>query len=96
MNAESRESPREAHPLRVYRARRSLSMQQLAVRAAVSVAGLSRIEKCEITPSLPTMLRLAAACEGEVSDVEIFKHHAAAVAERLGMALPRRDGCCGG
>lgn len=64
------------HPVRAYRARRGLSMAELAARARISKAGLSLIETYATRqPSYPVIGRLVAACDGEVSPCDIFRAH---------------------
>lgn len=71
--------PRALHPVRAYRVRRGVAQADLAQRAGISDAGLSRIETGSTElPSIPVIHRLVMACEGEVSAVEIFRHHLAA------------------
>ena len=78
---------RELHPLRVYRQRNQLSLKQLAARAGLQESSLSRIESCECTPTLPVMLRLSVACQGEVSEFDLFRYHLAAA---TGLVVPLR------
>lgn len=72
--------PREIHPVRAYRERRGLSLGEVAKKAGMSLSGLSRIETG--STSVPTALLIAAlaqACEGEVSEIDIFRWHFACV-----------------
>lgn len=70
---------REIHPIRLYRMRHTLSLQEVAKRAQMSEAGLSRIESGGIElPTAIVIAKLAMACEGEVSEVDIFRYHLAA------------------
>lgn len=70
---------REPHPIRAYRKRRGLSLETVALRARMSQAGLSRIENggTEL-PTAAVIAKLAIACEGEVSEIDIFRWHFAA------------------
>lgn len=73
----SREALGVAHPLALYRQRHALAMSQLARRAGIDLASLSRIERGIHTPSCALMLRLAIATKGEVSEIDIFRFHTA-------------------
>lgn len=54
-------------------------MSELAARAEISKAALSLIENYTTKlPSVPVIARLVLACDGEVSALDIFKHHFAA------------------
>jgi len=64
------------HPLRAYRTKHGITLRELAERAKITEAGLSRIETLSTErPSLPVLARLATACNGEVSAEDIFLHH---------------------
>ena len=64
------------HPLRHYRERHNLRLQDLAGRAGMTPAGLSRIEG-GITelPSCAALLLLARATDREVGEIDIFRWH---------------------
>jgi transcriptional regulator with XRE-family HTH domain len=71
--------PKQNHPIRVYRERAGVPMHVIARRAGITVAGLSRIETLDTElPTIPVIARLVLACDGEVSALDIFKHHFAA------------------
>ena len=71
--------PRDLHPIRAYRALRGVPMRLVAERAGITEAALSRIETLDTElPTIPVIARLVLACDGEVSAVEIFRHHFAA------------------
>ena len=68
--------PRALHPIRAYRVRRGVAQADLAQRAGITEAGLSRIETGSTElPTVAVIHRLVSACEGEVSPVEILLHH---------------------
>lgn len=70
------------HPIRAYRARKGLTLAVLAERAGVTEAALSRIEGGHVElPTMPMLIRLAQACEGEVTACAIFKFHLDAARE---------------
>ena len=51
-------------------------MRALAERAGITEAALSRIETLDTKlPTIPVIARLVLACDGEVSAVDIFRHH---------------------
>ena len=51
----------------------------LAKRAGITEAGLSRIETGSTElPTVAVIARLVLACDGEVSAIDIFRHHFAA------------------
>jgi transcriptional regulator with XRE-family HTH domain len=68
---------RELHPVRAYRARHDLSMGQFGQRCGLSEGALSRIESGQLNPSAVVILKLAIATEGEVSEFDIWRYHAA-------------------
>jgi transcriptional regulator with XRE-family HTH domain len=77
--------PKKAHPIRAYRARAGVPMWVVARRAGITVAGLSRIETLDTElPSIPVIARLVVACDGEVSAIDIFRHHFAAATGACG------------
>lgn len=81
----SSSSPPVPHPVRRYRARKRLTLAVLAERAGLTEAGLSRIEGGHISlPTMAVLIRLAEACEGEVTACEIFRHHYDAALGRVG------------
>ena len=55
------------HPLRTYRARRGLTLEQLAIRASTTRATVSRIEAGLQKPSFELLRRLVEATDNEVS-----------------------------
>jgi transcriptional regulator with XRE-family HTH domain len=68
--------PRALHPVRAYRVRRRIPQWLLAERAGITEAGLSRIETLATElPSIAVIARLVLACDGEVSAIQIFRHH---------------------
>ena len=67
------------HPIRAYREQAGIPMHMIARRAGITVAGLSRIETLDTElPTIPVIARLVLACDGEVSAIDIFRHHFAA------------------
>jgi len=63
-------------------------MLEVATRAEMSEAGLSRIESGGVhIPTASVIAKLAAATEGEVSAVDIFRWHYAA---QTGLVAPLR------
>ena len=71
---------REPHPVRAYRLRHGLSLLAVANRAGISESGLSRIELTSTNFPVPSAFAaLAAACDGEVSEIDIFRYHMAAI-----------------
>lgn len=69
----------KSHPIRAYRERAGVPMHVIARRAGITVAGLSRIETLDTElPTIPVIARLVLACDGEVSALDIFRHHFAA------------------
>lgn len=71
---------REPHPVRAYRLRHGLSLLDVANRAGISESGLSRIELTSTGLPVPAAFAaLAAACDGEVSEIDIFRYHMAAI-----------------
>lgn len=79
---------REPHPVTAYRARHNLSMGQLARRAKMSAPGLWRIEAGDIEmPTVAVVRKLVLACEGEVSEIDIFRYH---LAVATGLVAPMR------
>jgi transcriptional regulator with XRE-family HTH domain len=79
----------KSHPIRAYRERSGVPMRVVASRAGITVAGLSRIETLDTElPSIPVIARLVLACDGEVSALDIFKHHFAAA---TGAPCPTAD-----
>jgi transcriptional regulator with XRE-family HTH domain len=64
------------HPLRHYRDRHNLRLADLAARAGMSAAGLSRIEAgATELPGCNVILALASATEHEVGEIDIFRWH---------------------
>lgn len=55
------------HPLRRYRERNDITLEQLARKANTSAPSLSRIEKRKQAPSLALIARLIKACKGAVT-----------------------------
>lgn len=55
------------HPLRSYRVKAGLSLEELAKSVGVSKASLSRIEKRKQAPSLGLVEKLIGACDGKIS-----------------------------
>lgn len=54
------------HPLRAYRKKAGLTLQELADRAGTTPATLSRIERYELAPSLALISRLKKAARGKL------------------------------
>jgi len=64
------------HPLRHYRDRHNLRLADLAARAGMSAAGLSRIEAgATELPGCGVILALATATQHEVGEIDIFRWH---------------------
>lgn len=79
MTAPALPPQRKSHPIRAYRERAGVPMRIIAGRAGITVAGLSRIETLDTElPTIPVIARLVLACDGEVSALDIFRHHFAA------------------
>lgn len=80
----------EPHPIRAYRARHGLSLEQIAERAGINFTGLSRVENGRTEwPSAAIVARLAQATDGEVSELDIVIWHFARVCRYVpAMAVP--------
>ena len=86
--------PRSLHPVRAYRVRRGVSQSRLAERAGITEGGLSRIETLVTDlPSIQVIARLVLACDGEVSEIDIFRYHFAAVADPSHRRKPPTRAC---
>jgi transcriptional regulator with XRE-family HTH domain len=64
------------HPLRKYRERNEITLQELALKAGTSVPSLCRIERRQQTPSLALVARLIKACKGAVTAHDFFEEDA--------------------
>ncbi len=76
-----------AHPLRLYRCDRGLTLQELARMVGVTHATISRIEEQRLRPNLGLVIRLSNATDGEVSIEQIVRW--GATANRLTPAAPQ-------
>jgi len=88
-----------AHPLRRYRDKHNLRLQDLAGLAGLSAPGLSRIEAgATELPGCAVILALASATNHEVGEIDIFRWHfhartgAQAVAGTIGYQPLRASG----
>jgi transcriptional regulator with XRE-family HTH domain len=92
------ERSREPHPVRAYRLRHGLSLLDVANRAGISESGLSRIELTLTGFPVPSAIAaLADACDGEVSEIDIFRYHMAAVVGIVpAMTAPMTEEFCWG
>jgi len=64
------------HPLRRYRDKHNLRLQDLAALAGLSAPGLSRIEAgATELPGCAVILALASATQHEVGEIDIFRWH---------------------
>lgn len=97
-SAQTGEPCREPHPVRAYRIRHGLSLLTLANRAGISESGLSRIELTSTAFPVPSaIVALAGACDGEVSEIDIFRYHMAAVVGVVPpLAAPMTEAFCWG